>query len=184
MDDEADFETFYANFPRHEARADARKAWRQTARVRPPLDVLLAAIARQRVEHDWCRERRRFIPLPATWLRAERWADEFDVPESVLPSAPQVARGGGGVDGALSSAAAAAWAEVRATNAAGQSRPLLGWSDPRTAAALRVMGSALADMGPRNAHLVQRDFEAAFAAVRLAAPAVESPNVVPIRRRA
>lgn len=185
MGEEDDFVEFYKNFPRREARADALKAWRQTVKQRPPLQDLLAAVVRQRIEHDWCRERRRFIPLPATWLRGQRWADDFDVPESVLPSKPAAtAPGISAGERATNEAALAAWNEVRATNSAGQSRPLLGWSDARTGEALRVMGSALADMGPRNAHLVQRDFVAAFKSARLPAVVTDRSNVVPMRRRA
>lgn len=183
MADSEDFAAFYQKFPRREARADAAKAWRQTAAVRPPLDVLLAAIERQRVELDWCRERRRFIPLPATWLRGERWADEFDVPEAVLPAKPATAVRGAGADAALEAAAMAAWVEVRQANACG-SVPLLGWSDPRTAQALHAMGGmrVLADMGPRDAGFRQKEFMAAFRVVKLTADASNGSNVVPIRR--
>lgn len=178
-----EFAAFYTKFPRREARADAMKAWRQTAAVRPPLEVLLAAIERQRVELDWCRERRQFIPLPATWLRGERWADEFDVPESVLPAKPAAAAPGARTDSALEAAAMAAWVEVRQANASG-SMPLLGWSDPRTAQALHAMGGmrVLADMGPRDAGFRQKEFMAAFRLVKLTVDASSGSNVVPIRR--
>lgn len=178
--DEADFATWYAAYPRHEGLADARKAWRQTASVRPSLDALLRAVETQRVELGWCRDRRRFIPLPATWLRGERWADEFEVPEAVLPVAEPVRLK---PEQLLMKAAKAAFAEVRNANKTNQV-PLL-WQDPRTLPALQAIGgfSVIQDMGPRNERDVERRFLEAFAAVQLAPQAPgEKNNVVPIRR--
>lgn len=73
------FAEFYAAFPRQVAKADALKAWRQTAPKRPALPALLAAVAWQRV--SGClkpaqdREGRSTVPYPASWLRGERWDD-------------------------------------------------------------------------------------------------------------
>lgn len=180
------FLAWFAVYPRREAKADAWKAWQQLGARRPALDVLVEAVKKHAAVHEWCRERRQYIPLPASWLRGMRWADEFDVPEAVLPALPaaKLRDGKPPVDHALVMAATAAWAEVRAANASGQMAPLLGWSDPRTASAVRVIAASLPDMGARNAHLVQREFVAAFSAVRLAPAAPENSNVVPLRRRA
>lgn len=180
------FLAWYAIYPRREARADAWKAWQQTARRRPALDVLMQAVRVHVQQHDWCVERRRYIPLPASWLRGERWADEFDVPAAVLPQAPAAplrATGAPPVDHNTLAAANAAWAQVRAANAANK-WPLLGWDDPRTALAHRAIAAQLGDMGPRNAHIVQREFIAAFTAARLEPAAASSPNVIPMRKRA
>jgi hypothetical protein len=65
-----DFVTFYAQFPKHEARAEAELAWWQTRDRRPPLADVLAALALIDTSEP------RFIPRAATWLRAGRWADE------------------------------------------------------------------------------------------------------------
>jgi len=63
-----DFEIFWKAYPRRVAKAVARKAWLQTAKIRPPLNELLAAI-----------DNGQFIPHPATWLRGERWSDEMEI---------------------------------------------------------------------------------------------------------
>lgn len=78
LDDEAAGLVFVATYPRREARADALKAWRQTRANRPALSVLIDALAAHAVAMDWTRERRQFIPLPATWLRGRRWEDDVD----------------------------------------------------------------------------------------------------------
>jgi len=70
-----EFERFYQTYPRKEARGDAEKAWKQTARDRPPIEALLSAISLQRSSDQWTKEGGQFIPLPAGWLRKKRWAD-------------------------------------------------------------------------------------------------------------
>jgi len=82
-----EFLQFYSAYPRHEARKDAYKAWQQTKDVRPPLPELLDAIKRAIVGNNWTPDRKQFVPLPATWLRGERWTDEFEVN---LPTAQQI----------------------------------------------------------------------------------------------
>jgi len=70
------FEVFYVAYPRHEARKDAESAF---AKLNPDPELLakmLAAIAAKRQSHDWTKEGGKFVPLPATWIRAERWNDE------------------------------------------------------------------------------------------------------------
>lgn len=74
MDDE--FEQWWSIFPKHVAKADARKAWKQTAEIRPPLDELVKAIRNQAQSDQW---QRGFIPLGATWLRGERWDDVYEI---------------------------------------------------------------------------------------------------------
>ncbi len=67
-----DFDKFWQAYPRKIAKGDARKAWTQTQKIRPELDFILRAIEAQK--ETW--ENPKFIPYPATWLRAERWDDE------------------------------------------------------------------------------------------------------------
>lgn len=81
----AEFDAFWRAYPRRKAKADARKAWAQTAAVRPPLVELLQAVRRACAGDDWRRDGGRYIPYPATWLRGERWTDEDDVPLAQEP---------------------------------------------------------------------------------------------------
>jgi hypothetical protein len=74
-----DFETFWAEWPRKVAKAEARKAWAQTAKVRPDLQTILNAIKAASATEQWMRGNGQFIPHAATWLRGERWEDEHEV---------------------------------------------------------------------------------------------------------
>jgi hypothetical protein len=69
---QGEFEQFYAAYPRRAARKDAEKAWRQVDGAKY-LPAILAALAWQRESEQW---QRGFIPLPASYLRGERWTDE------------------------------------------------------------------------------------------------------------
>jgi biotin operon repressor len=70
---DSDFEGFYAIYPRREAKADARRAWRK---LNPDSEL------QHRITADLPRFRekeRQFVPLPATYLRGRRWEDERTV---------------------------------------------------------------------------------------------------------
>ncbi|ULQ45856.1 hypothetical protein JN531_012170 [Flagellatimonas centrodinii] len=75
----AEFEQFWAVWPRRVAKADARKAWRQVQHLLPPVERVVAAVEAQRRSDQWMRNEGRYIPYPATWLRGERWEDEMEV---------------------------------------------------------------------------------------------------------
>jgi len=74
-----DFETFWRAWPKRVAKGDARKAFKQTEHIRPPLAEILAAIEAQCRSDQWRKNDGQFIPYPATWLRQERWSDELKV---------------------------------------------------------------------------------------------------------
>ena len=76
MTEEA-FDQFWKAYPRREAKGEARKAWAQAQKKPdwPGLEPVLAAIHKARDRRQW--QDRQYIPLPATWLRAERWGDEI-----------------------------------------------------------------------------------------------------------
>jgi hypothetical protein len=73
------FDKFWKAYPKKVAKADARKAWGQTANVRPDTESLLNAILAQCKTEQWMRGNGQFIPYPATWLRGERWDDELEI---------------------------------------------------------------------------------------------------------
>lgn len=73
------FEEFWAAYPRREAKKDAMKAWAQmtegqkfAARESIPLHVRFWNLSGRT---------RQYIPLPASWLRGERWEDELELPQ-------------------------------------------------------------------------------------------------------
>lgn len=74
------FSIFWAAYPRKLAKGDAYKAWKQTAKERPSLPTILAAIEAQKGSDGWTKDGGGFIPYPATWLRAHRWDDEVEKP--------------------------------------------------------------------------------------------------------
>jgi len=61
-------------YPRKEARGDARKAFVQARRI-ASLDELVEG--RKKYAAEKRGTERQFIKLPATWLRAECWCDDF-----------------------------------------------------------------------------------------------------------
>ena len=65
------FDLFWSGYPRRQAKKDAIKAWK--AIKNPPLDHMLSTLQWQKKTKQW---QDGFIPLPATWLRGERWLDE------------------------------------------------------------------------------------------------------------
>ena len=71
-----DFLLWYAEYPRKRAIKDAWKAWQQTAKDRPLVSEMVETLAWQRKSDDWTRDAGRFIPYPASYLRAGHWDDE------------------------------------------------------------------------------------------------------------
>jgi hypothetical protein len=75
MTDDFD-DKFWPAYPWKSAKKDARKAWAQTAAVRPSIEAILTAISAAKESRQW---REGFVPLPATWLRGERWDDCHEI---------------------------------------------------------------------------------------------------------
>jgi hypothetical protein len=72
-----DFEEWYAVYPRKEARKDALKAWSQLSPDTETQQAMHDALRWQIPLHGWDQpSRRRFCPLPASYLRGERWTDQ------------------------------------------------------------------------------------------------------------
>ena len=74
-----DFEAFWAKYPKKVAKAEARKAWAQTASIRPSLEDLLKSIDMACKTEQWMKGNGQFIPHCSTWLRGERWDDVHEV---------------------------------------------------------------------------------------------------------
>ena len=80
------FDAFYKLYPRHEARKPALKAWcdRFKKPDPPPVKVIMDALEERIKQPDWQeamadKNKRNFIPLPASWFNAERWQDELKI---------------------------------------------------------------------------------------------------------
>jgi hypothetical protein len=73
------FDEFWKAYPRKIAKADARKAWEQTEKFRPKTEEVLKAVETAKKTEDWRKDGGKFIPYPATWLRGERWEDDYGI---------------------------------------------------------------------------------------------------------
>ncbi len=71
-----DFACFWSAYPKKSKKIDALKAWGQRT---PPLDACLKTLAWQKKSDQWTKEQGRYIPDPATWIRAGQWEDEKPV---------------------------------------------------------------------------------------------------------
>ena len=71
------FEKFWAAYPKKVGKEAARKAF---AKVKAPVDTLIAAISAQKRSTQWTKENGRYIPNPATWLNQGRWEDVLEAP--------------------------------------------------------------------------------------------------------
>lgn len=95
MCDLADFDRFWACWPKKVNKGEARKAWHQTASIRPPIDELLAAVERGKSSVQWHKADREgnigaFIPNPSTYLRAEGWENVYTIQLSSIKTHTQV----------------------------------------------------------------------------------------------
>lgn len=71
------FSDFYTTFPRKKSRGDAEKAWKQAIKAGHDPKEIMEGLKRNLA--DMTKRDPQFIPYPATWLRAQSWADEPDV---------------------------------------------------------------------------------------------------------
>ena len=72
----SEFELFWECYPKKKKKGDAFKAWKQTVELRPPIEKIVAALNEQCKSDNWNEDGGRWVPLPATWLRAWQWDDE------------------------------------------------------------------------------------------------------------
>jgi hypothetical protein len=67
------FQSFWNLYPRKEGKLKTKEAYLEC----PVGDaVIIRALQKQLSNEQWRRDGGRFIPLPATWLREQRWEDE------------------------------------------------------------------------------------------------------------
>lgn len=78
-DVENGFDVFWNNYPRHDSKQKAREAYCKALKKGITLDVLIAAIEKQKQTRQWQENGGQYIPYPATWLNQQRWEDEVDL---------------------------------------------------------------------------------------------------------
>lgn len=72
------FDRFWTAYPKKVGKGAAQKAF---AKVKTPVDILIAAIETQKLSEQWQKSNGQFIPNPATWLNQGRWEDEVSTAE-------------------------------------------------------------------------------------------------------
>ena len=73
-----DFDSFWESYPKKRSKGDALRAWKSIKPAGALLGRITAAVARFSLSRDWTKEGGRYIPYPATWLRAKGWEDQVD----------------------------------------------------------------------------------------------------------
>ena len=73
------FNSFWGIYPKRVSKADALKAFGQVDGEKN-LPLILAALKWQIHLVDWTKDRGKFIPYPASYLRGRRWEDEPPAP--------------------------------------------------------------------------------------------------------
>ena len=68
------FSLFWELYPRKEGKRDAEKAWMKVKLTEKLFLQMEKSLARRKESGTW--DDKQFIPLPASWLRGERWTDE------------------------------------------------------------------------------------------------------------
>ncbi|ARB29724.1 hypothetical protein ATI14_1746 [Pseudomonas tolaasii NCPPB 2192] len=70
------FDQFWKLYPKKKSLKDAKKAW---AKLKPNPELrqtLIAALGKQRLQHDWVKDGGQYVPLASSWLNGEKWTDE------------------------------------------------------------------------------------------------------------
>lgn len=75
---EGRFDDFWREYPRKEAKQEARKAFFSLSPDEVTFARMLEAVKRQKASDQW--RDKQYIPHPATWIRGKRWEDEASSP--------------------------------------------------------------------------------------------------------
>jgi DNA replication protein DnaD len=69
------FKMFWQTYPRRKNKGQAEKAWQKLNPSNDLLKIILEAITKARQLPDWTEKK--YIPYPATWLKAKGWEDDM-----------------------------------------------------------------------------------------------------------
>lgn len=84
----AGFAVFWDSYPKRKNKGDAEKAWKAIKPDASLQTAILEAVEVAKGSDDWRKEGGKFIPYPASWLRAKGWMD--DIVPKVNGSSPAV----------------------------------------------------------------------------------------------
>jgi len=77
----AQFAEFWIAYPKKKNKGDAEKAWKAISPGTDLIAKILNALLQAKQSKDWAKESGKYIPYPASWLRAKGWEDEYAVRE-------------------------------------------------------------------------------------------------------
>ena len=112
-----EFEQWYKIYPRKKAKGDALKAFK-AARKNVGQDELVEKTAKFARYVEQAQMEARFVPYPATWLRAAQWEDELEAPQT--PNSGAGVNAGGRKEGAMGIARRMIFEQGYGQNTAGQ----------------------------------------------------------------
>lgn len=75
----AHFEDFWKAYPKKKSKGDAEKAWQKLNPSKELFESILNSIAAHKKSRQWTEDNGRYIPYPATFIRAKGWEDEVEV---------------------------------------------------------------------------------------------------------
>ena len=70
------FERFWDEYPKHQSKQDAIKAFTKLKPDAGLLEKMIASLKAWKCSQQWTKDNGQYIPLPATWLNGHRWEDE------------------------------------------------------------------------------------------------------------
>ena len=73
---EKKFDLFWESYPKKQGKSVARKVWMSLELTDDLYKEIINSLTSQKKWSKWVRNEGQFIPMPATWLRQERWEDE------------------------------------------------------------------------------------------------------------
>lgn len=90
------FDRFWAAYPKRASKGDAEKAWKALKPNDAQVDRIVKAAQLAARRERWKAENGRYIPHPATWLRAKGWEDDDLQPTRSIAGMPWWAQAGYG----------------------------------------------------------------------------------------
>ena len=82
-------EDFLALYPNKRAKEYARKAWKKLNPDSALVEVIFAAVEKQKQSPDWLKEDGKYVPMPGSWLNGRRWEDEIRSASTVFSDVTQ-----------------------------------------------------------------------------------------------
>lgn len=81
------FKGFWKVYPKKQSKKDAEKAFKAIPGLNEALlEKIVAAVKAASLSEQWAKDRGMFIPLPATYIRGQKWEDELNFGRPVIHS--------------------------------------------------------------------------------------------------